>query len=335
MEATDPITETVNAVYVAESRRVLATLIRLLGDFEVAEEALHDAFRAALEQWPRDGVPANPRAWLVSTGRFKAIDGLRRRARFDAAGRGRRRSEARRRRCGGVVGRGERRGRSAASHLHLLPSGSRARRPDRADAARGLRTDHRRDRAGVSDAGADAGAADRSCEGEDPKREHSVSGADPGGAAGAARLGPAGDLSRLQRRLRGLLGSVPYSPRPVGRGDQARPAARRPVARAGSGRIARTHAAAGVAARGAIVAVRRIDPARSSRIARCGIGGRSPKGSGWSSVHCHPGAPAHIRSRRRLPRCTPRRWIRRLPTGTRSSGCTTSSPGRTLHRSSS
>ncbi len=84
VEATDPITETVNAVYVAESRRVLATLIRLLGDFEVAEEALHDAFRAALEQWPRDGVPANPRAWLVSTGRFKAIDGLRRRARFDA-----------------------------------------------------------------------------------------------------------------------------------------------------------------------------------------------------------------------------------------------------------
>ena len=84
MEATDPITETVNAVYVAESRRVLATLIRLLGDFEVAEEALHDAFRAALEQWPRDGVPANPRAWLVSTGRFKAIDGIRRRARFDA-----------------------------------------------------------------------------------------------------------------------------------------------------------------------------------------------------------------------------------------------------------
>jgi RNA polymerase sigma-70 factor (ECF subfamily) len=63
---------------------VLATLIRLLGDFDVAEEALHDAFRAALEQWPRDGVPANPRAWLVSAGRFKAIDGMRRRARFDA-----------------------------------------------------------------------------------------------------------------------------------------------------------------------------------------------------------------------------------------------------------
>ena len=83
MTVTDPVLETVNAVYLSDSRRVLATLIRLLGDFDVAEEALHDAFRAALEQWPRDGVPANPRAWLVSAGRFKAIDSLRRRARFD------------------------------------------------------------------------------------------------------------------------------------------------------------------------------------------------------------------------------------------------------------
>src|SRR3954469_4370169 len=81
--ATVPVQETVNAVYQAESRRVLATLIRVLGDFDAAEEALHDAFRAALEQWPRDGVPGNPRAWLVSTGRFKAIDGMRRRKRFD------------------------------------------------------------------------------------------------------------------------------------------------------------------------------------------------------------------------------------------------------------
>ena len=76
---------TVEAVYRTESRRVLATLIRLLGDFDRAEEALHDAFIAAVERWPRDGVPENPRAWLVSTGRFKAIDGMRRRARFDAA----------------------------------------------------------------------------------------------------------------------------------------------------------------------------------------------------------------------------------------------------------
>jgi RNA polymerase sigma-70 factor (ECF subfamily) len=75
----------VDAVYSADSRRVLATLIRLLGDFDLAEEALHDAFAVAIEQWPRDGVPANPRAWLVSTGRFKAIDSMRRRARSDAS----------------------------------------------------------------------------------------------------------------------------------------------------------------------------------------------------------------------------------------------------------
>jgi RNA polymerase sigma-70 factor (ECF subfamily) len=82
--ATDHVHDAVNAVYLSDSRRVLATLIRLLGDFDAAEEAVHDAFRAALEQWPRDGVPANPRAWLVSTGRFKAIDAMRRRARMDA-----------------------------------------------------------------------------------------------------------------------------------------------------------------------------------------------------------------------------------------------------------
>ena len=79
----DAVRKTVGDVYHADSRHVFATLIRLLGDFDVAEEALHDAFKAAMEQWPRDGVPANPRAWLVSAGRFKAIDGMRRHARFD------------------------------------------------------------------------------------------------------------------------------------------------------------------------------------------------------------------------------------------------------------
>jgi RNA polymerase sigma-70 factor (ECF subfamily) len=83
--ATDRAREAVDAVYRSESRRVLATLIRLLGDFDLAEEALHDAFAAAVEQWPREGTPANPRAWLVSTGRFKTIDAMRRRARFDAS----------------------------------------------------------------------------------------------------------------------------------------------------------------------------------------------------------------------------------------------------------
>ena len=84
-DTTKQVRELVDNVYRSESRQVLATLIRLLGDFDAAEEAMHDAFAVAVEQWTRDGVPANPRAWLVSTGRFKAIDGMRRRARFDAS----------------------------------------------------------------------------------------------------------------------------------------------------------------------------------------------------------------------------------------------------------
>ena len=84
-EASTDIRARIEAIYRAESRRVLATLIRLLGDFDRAEEALSDALLAAMEQWPRDGVPDNPRAWLVSAGRFKGIDTIRRRARFDAS----------------------------------------------------------------------------------------------------------------------------------------------------------------------------------------------------------------------------------------------------------
>ncbi|MFV3291914.1 RNA polymerase sigma factor [Pseudomonas sp. NY11955] len=83
MTALAQVRAEVEAVYRGESRRILATLIRLLGDFDLAEEAMHDAFFIAVERWQHDGIPANPRAWLVSTGRFKAIDALRRRARFD------------------------------------------------------------------------------------------------------------------------------------------------------------------------------------------------------------------------------------------------------------
>ncbi|HET7436727.1 MAG TPA: RNA polymerase sigma factor [Thermoanaerobaculia bacterium] len=81
----DTLRDEIDALYRTESGRVLATLIRLVGDFDRAEDAMHDAFKAALDQWPREGVPQNPRAWLVSAGRFKAIDALRRHARFDAA----------------------------------------------------------------------------------------------------------------------------------------------------------------------------------------------------------------------------------------------------------
>ena len=84
-DAVEQVRRAVDAVYRTDSRRVLATLIRLLGDFDLAEEAMHDAFTAAVEQWPRDGIPANPRAWLVSTGRFKTINAMRKRARFDAS----------------------------------------------------------------------------------------------------------------------------------------------------------------------------------------------------------------------------------------------------------
>jgi RNA polymerase sigma-70 factor (ECF subfamily) len=83
--APDATRELIDSIYRADSRIVLATLIRLLGDFDLAEEAVQDAFLAAADQWPRDGVPGNPRSWLISAGRFKAIDRLRRRARFDAA----------------------------------------------------------------------------------------------------------------------------------------------------------------------------------------------------------------------------------------------------------
>jgi RNA polymerase sigma-70 factor (ECF subfamily) len=84
-DAAIDIQQTISDIYRDESRRIFATLIRLLGDFDLAEDALHDAFAAAMKQWPSEGIPANPRAWLVSTGRFKAIDGIRRRARFDAS----------------------------------------------------------------------------------------------------------------------------------------------------------------------------------------------------------------------------------------------------------
>src|SRR5262245_34335448 len=81
--AAEPIREILADVYHTESRRILATLIRLLGDFDLAEDALQEAFRVAMEQWPRDGVPANPRTWLISAGRFRAIDALRRQAKLD------------------------------------------------------------------------------------------------------------------------------------------------------------------------------------------------------------------------------------------------------------
>ena len=137
--------EVVDAVYRAESRRVFATLIRLLGDFDVAEEALHDAFPRRARAVAAEGVPANPRAWLVSAGRFKAIDGMRRRARFDALD-----DDADRRIIAdesAAARTPKNRRRPAAADLHVLPPGAAARRAGRAHAARSVRPDDRRDRA--------------------------------------------------------------------------------------------------------------------------------------------------------------------------------------------
>src|SRR5262249_36033183 len=83
--STEQIRELLDSLYRVDSGRILATLIRLLGDFDLAEEAMHEAFAAALDAWPRSGVPDKPRPWLISTARFKAINGIRRRARFDSA----------------------------------------------------------------------------------------------------------------------------------------------------------------------------------------------------------------------------------------------------------
>src|SRR5579875_2376517 len=83
--ASDDLSTTLEVLYRSESGRILATLVRLLGDLDLAEEAMHEAFAAALETWGQAGIPEKPRPWLISTARFKAIDGMRRRARFDAA----------------------------------------------------------------------------------------------------------------------------------------------------------------------------------------------------------------------------------------------------------
>src|SRR6202048_2783874 len=79
----EQLSKTIEILYRSESGRVLATLVRLLGDLDLAEEAMHEAFAAALESWPQIGIPDNPRPWLISTARFKAIDAMRRRARFN------------------------------------------------------------------------------------------------------------------------------------------------------------------------------------------------------------------------------------------------------------
>ena len=165
--AADQMRATVDDIYQSESRRVFATLIRLLGDFDLAEDALQDAFAAALRQWPQEGIPANPRAWLVSTGRFKAIDSIRRRARFDKS----------------LPVLAEQMDDSTSfddeiddegiedDRLRLIFTcchpGAGARCPRRADAARGLRTHDRGDRPRISGRTLYPGPAHRARQGQD------------------------------------------------------------------------------------------------------------------------------------------------------------------------
>ena len=169
--ALERVHEQLETIYRTEARRVFATLIRLLGDFDLAEEALHDSFRAALEQWPHEGIPANPRAWLVSTGRFKAVDTLRRRARFnlveDLDDRPDPASED-------VADQDSVEDDTPAVDLHLLPSSSVARGPGRADAARGVWPHHRGDRPRLPRCAARTRAAHRARQGQDPRRTHSL-----------------------------------------------------------------------------------------------------------------------------------------------------------------
>ena len=200
--------ETVDAVYRAHSRAVLATLIRLLGDFDLAEEALHEAFRAALEQWPRDGVPANPRAWLVSAGRFKAIDAIRRRARLDPS-KPRSPSGSRRSKATAELETGS----SRTTGCGLIFTCCHPALPPDAQVALtlrevcGLTTEEIA--ASVSHAGTDACAAHRASEGQDSRRAHSLRGARRIRIAGATRERAARHLPRVQRRL--------FAPRPARR----------------------------------------------------------------------------------------------------------------------
>ncbi len=181
MEGSEPADEqvraAVDAVYRTESRRVLATLIRLLGDFDRAEEAMHDRVhggRRAVAAWRRARQPSRvagvhrPLQVDRHHAQTRAVRRVARRAGRTSRGRGSRYGRARR---------GERRRRSPAPHLHVLPSGADPRRADRADTARGLRPHHRGDRARLFHRPIHRRPAHRPCQGQDSRREHSVSGA--------------------------------------------------------------------------------------------------------------------------------------------------------------
>ena len=209
-----------DAVFRGEAGRILATLIRLLGNFDVAEDAMHDAFNAALQRWPTEGIPANPRAWLISTARFKAIDAMRRRIRLDAS-----RDDIAATLHGGEPAPSTGNDELPDDRLRLiftcchpvLAADARGPHP-----ARGVRAHHGRDRERIPHLGADDRPADCPREGEDPRRAHPLSGALRDGASGAGGCGARGGIPSLQRGLLGIVGTLAHARRAVGRGHSPR-----------------------------------------------------------------------------------------------------------------
>ena len=195
--STEQIRELLDSLYRVDSGRILATLIRLLGDFDLAEEAMHEAFAAALSVWPRSGVPGNPRPWLISTARFKAIDTLRRRARFDAS------QDELVRYLEAQWSSAERSNEEDSvedDRLRLIFTCCHPSLPPEAHVALtlrevcGLTTE---EIAGLPHHSAYAGAAHCARQGKDSRDTDSVRGADAAGIAGATGRGASRHLSRL------------------------------------------------------------------------------------------------------------------------------------------
>ena len=224
----------IEKIFRDEAGRALATLIRLVGDFDLAQDALQDAFAIALERWPAADPPSNPRAWLVNVGRNKAIDRVRRQMTFRG-----KRSELTHELLANAAASDEAdeadhaRRRHAAADLHLLPSGIRRRRSGRADAAHGLRVDDRAGRARLSGQRGRHGAAAAARQAENPARRHSLRGAGSRSARTAAARGAGGDLSRLHRRLCRHIGRGSDASGSRARSDPAWPPARRADAATG------------------------------------------------------------------------------------------------------